>query len=193
MEDSICKNFAKKLKEIREKQGLSKGQLSSLADCDISYIGKIERSEKYPNLKMIAKLAVALGVSAKDLFACGLGNIIAEIDASKLSELTESAKVIGEVTADATFVYGDVVITMGEALNAWTGTLEKVFPTKGTDDMSDVEKGLKKKVRVDIEYLASMYDMLNDITTDEELIIYVNAGNYDAMVQKEMQIHRELW
>lgn len=68
MEDSICKNFAKRLKEIREKQGLSKGQLSSLADCDISYIGKIERSEKYPNLKMIAKLAVALGVSAKDLF-----------------------------------------------------------------------------------------------------------------------------
>ena len=51
MEDSICKNFAKRLKEIREKQGLSKGQLSSLADCDISYIGKIERSEKYPNLK----------------------------------------------------------------------------------------------------------------------------------------------
>jgi len=68
MEDSICKNFAKKLKEIREKQGLSKGQLSSLADCDISYIGKIERSEKYPNLKMIAKLAVALKVPAKDLF-----------------------------------------------------------------------------------------------------------------------------
>ena len=68
MEDSICKNFAKRLKEIREKQGLSKGQLSSLADCDISYIGKIERSEKYPNLKTIAKLAVALKVPVKDLF-----------------------------------------------------------------------------------------------------------------------------
>ena len=68
MEDSICKNFAKKLKEIREKQGLSKGQLSSLADCDISYIGKIKRSEKYPNLKMIAKLAIALNVKPKELF-----------------------------------------------------------------------------------------------------------------------------
>ena len=68
MEDSICKNFAKKLKEIREKKGLSKGQLSSLADCDMSYIGKIERGEKYPTLRMIAKFAVALEVPAKDLF-----------------------------------------------------------------------------------------------------------------------------
>ncbi|MBQ3544110.1 MAG: phosphoribosylformylglycinamidine synthase [Lachnospiraceae bacterium] len=81
-------------------------------------------------------------VAKEVLFAKGIGNIVAEIDASKLAELTDSAKVIGEVTADATFVYGDVVITMDEALNAWTGTLEKVFPTKGTDDMSDVDTGI---------------------------------------------------
>ena len=68
MIDSICKNFAKKLKEIREKKGLSKGQLSSLAGCDMSYIGKIERGEKYPTLKTIAKIAVALEVPAKNLF-----------------------------------------------------------------------------------------------------------------------------
>ena len=68
MEDNICKNFAKRLKEIREKKGLSKGQLSSLADCDMSYIGKIERCEKFPTLKMIAKLAIALDVPAQDLF-----------------------------------------------------------------------------------------------------------------------------
>ena len=66
MEESICKNFAKRLKEIREEKGLSKGQLSSLADCDMSYIGKIERSEKFPNHKMIAKLAIALEVPAKE-------------------------------------------------------------------------------------------------------------------------------
>lgn len=68
MIDSICRNFAKKLKEIREKKGLSKGQLSSLVGCDMSYIGKIERGEKYPTLKTIAKFAVALDVPAKDLF-----------------------------------------------------------------------------------------------------------------------------
>lgn len=65
---NICENFAKKLKEIREGKCLSKGQLSSLADLDMSYIGKIERCQKFPNIKTIAKLAIALEVPTKDLF-----------------------------------------------------------------------------------------------------------------------------
>ncbi len=65
---NICNNFAKKLKELRETKKLTKGQLSSLAGLDMSYIGKIERCEKYPNIKTIAKLAIALGVPVKDLF-----------------------------------------------------------------------------------------------------------------------------
>lgn len=64
----ICVQFATKLKQIREAKGLSKGQLSSLADCDISYIGKIERCEKYPTIKTIAKIAVALDIEPKELF-----------------------------------------------------------------------------------------------------------------------------
>lgn len=68
MIDDICKGFATKLQEIRISKGLTKGQLSSLADCDMSYIGKIERCEKFPNIKIIAKLAKALEVPAKDLF-----------------------------------------------------------------------------------------------------------------------------
>lgn len=68
MEEQICKNFAKKLKEIREKKGLSKGQLSSLAGCDMSYIGKIERCEKFPNLKMICKIARAFDLSPRHFF-----------------------------------------------------------------------------------------------------------------------------
>lgn len=68
MNGEICKNFATKLQEIRKLKGLTKGQLSSRADCDMSYIGKIERCEKFPNIKMIEKLADALGVHVKDLF-----------------------------------------------------------------------------------------------------------------------------
>ena len=51
--------------------------------------------------------------------------------------------------------------------------------------MKDVEINLTKKVKVNIEYETSMYDLLNNLTTDEELIVYVNAGNYDAMVQND--------
>ena len=68
MNSDICKQFATKLQEIREAKKFTKSKLSELADVDISYIGKIERGEKYPNLKTIAKLAQALDIPVKDLF-----------------------------------------------------------------------------------------------------------------------------
>ena len=37
--------------------------------------------------------------------------------------------VIGEVTEDGKFSYGDTVITEAEAVEAWKGTLERVFKT----------------------------------------------------------------
>ena len=63
-----CKKFAQIVKKIRDDKGYSKGKMSELIGCDISYIGKIERSEKFPNLKMIFKIANALEVPAKTLF-----------------------------------------------------------------------------------------------------------------------------
>lgn len=63
-----CKNFAENVKKYREIKGYSKSRMSELVGCDISYIGKIERAEKSPNLKMIFKIAEALDVPAKDLF-----------------------------------------------------------------------------------------------------------------------------
>ncbi len=68
MTDDLCRKFACNVKKYREAKGYNKGKMAELVDCDLSYIGKIERSEKYPNLKMIFKLAEALEVSAKDLF-----------------------------------------------------------------------------------------------------------------------------
>jgi phosphoribosylformylglycinamidine synthase len=46
-------------------------------------------------------------------------------------------KKIGTVNDSAAFTYGDVTVTMDEALAAWTKTLEKVFPTE-----SGVERSL---------------------------------------------------
>lgn len=67
LEDN-CKLFAKNVKKYREIRGYSKTKLSELVDCDLTYIGKIEKSEKYPNLKMIFKLADALEIPPKFLF-----------------------------------------------------------------------------------------------------------------------------
>lgn len=68
MENNYYKNFALNVKKYRELKNFSKGKMAELVDCDPSYIGKIERSEKYPNLKMIFKIAEALEIPAKCLF-----------------------------------------------------------------------------------------------------------------------------
>lgn len=60
--------FSDNVKKYRVAKKLSKTALATLADCDVSYIGKIERGEKYPNLKMVFKLAAALEIEPKDLF-----------------------------------------------------------------------------------------------------------------------------
>ena len=81
----------------------------------------------------------------RDLFAPGFGDIICEVPADKVGELSVTYTVIGEVTDHAKFTYKDgMEISMKEALDAWTGTLEKVFKTKGTDNMEKVESPLYK-------------------------------------------------
>lgn len=68
MNEDVCKLFATKVQQIREAKKLTKSQLSALAGLDMSYIGKIERCQKHPNIKTIAKLAEGLDVPVKDLF-----------------------------------------------------------------------------------------------------------------------------
>ena len=81
----------------------------------------------------------------RDLFAPGFGDIICEIPDGKVGELSVTYTVIGEVTDREAFEYKDgVTISMDEAMAAWTGTLEKVFKTKGTDNTAPVESPLYK-------------------------------------------------
>ena len=83
-------------------------------------------------------------VDPRDLFTAGYGDIIAEVPDGKVGELSISYTVIGEVTDRAAFEYSNTVITMDEALKAWTGTLEKVFPTRATEDTECVETPVYK-------------------------------------------------
>lgn len=76
------------------------------------------------------KLGVKLehNLDPRDAFAPGFGGIVAEVPDGKVGELSITYTLIGEVTGSG-FSYGNVSISMEEALEAWTGTLEKVFPT----------------------------------------------------------------
>ncbi|MCI8293522.1 MAG: phosphoribosylformylglycinamidine synthase [Hespellia sp.] len=108
-------------------------------------------SDRHGVIAAISKMAFGnqLGVKldaslpAEDLFAPAFGEIVAEVAAEKLSELESSATVIGEVTEDGNFTYGDVSISLEEAQSAWTKPLEKVFATKSSADCDmDVEEQL---------------------------------------------------
>ena len=90
------------------------------------------------------KLGVTIedSVSAEALYGAGFGNIVAEVPEEFLPIIKETipeAVVVGEVNADQTFHYKDMSIGMDEAINAWTGTLEKVFKTRATEDKTEIK------------------------------------------------------
>lgn len=93
------------------------------------------------------KLGVKIehNLDPRDFFAPGFGDVICEVADGRVGELASAYTVIGEVTDEAAFSYGNVNISMDEALEAWTGTLESVFKTKGTDDTQPVESPLYDK------------------------------------------------
>lgn len=70
------------------------------------------------------------GLSVESLFAKDYGSIIAEVPSDKLDQLTAEYTQIGLVTEQPNFVIGNVVISMQDALQAWTDTLESVFATR---------------------------------------------------------------
>ena len=96
------------------------------------------------------KLGVKLeGLSKEALLAKEYGSIILEVAPEQVKTLGVPCTVIGQVVAEPEFIYGDVVISMEEALKAWTGTLEDVFPTQ-----SDVEQ---KPVKSELFQADSIY------------------------------------
>lgn len=62
------KQFAKKLKQLRKKAGLSQEELGFRAGLHRTYIGSIERAEQNVSVDNIHKLAKALKVSVDELF-----------------------------------------------------------------------------------------------------------------------------
>ena len=90
------------------------------------------------------KLGVTIeeSVSAEVLYGAGFGNIVAEVPEEFLPIIKETipeAVVVGEVNADQIFRYKDMSIGMDEAIAAWTGTLEKVFKTRATEDKTEIK------------------------------------------------------
>lgn len=98
-------------------------------------------------------------------FAPLYGAIVAEVaeaDLAKLDAAGVNYTKIAKVQEEAKFTCGDVMITMDEALAAWTNTLEKVFPT-----VSDVEQ---KDVKIDTFDAKTVYTAKNQIAKPKVFI-----------------------
>ncbi len=100
------------------------------------------------------------------MFSPHFGKLVAEVPAGQVSLVEETiasameiyaekaakensgcgnqayCRVIGEVNDQKKFIYGAVEISMEEAIKAWTGTLEKVFPTIAVDGKEEIETGV---------------------------------------------------
>ena len=90
------------------------------------------------------KLGVTLdsAYSVEDLTKKCYGAILLEMPAEAVDKITCAYKVVGEVNDSKNFTYGDTVIPMEEALEAWTGKLEKVFPTSSNVEQKEVKNSL---------------------------------------------------
>ena len=78
-------------------------------------------------------------------FAPAYGEIVAEIaeaDLAKLDEKEVAYDRFGKILEEQAFVCGDEKVSMEEALEAWTGTLEKVFPTRSGVEDKKIETSL---------------------------------------------------
>ena len=94
------------------------------------------------------KLGVKIehSLDPRDFFAPGYGDIVCEVPDGLVGELSISYTVIGEVTDRAAFEYGSVSVSLDEALESWTKTLEDVFPTATGREKRGEEAALPERL-----------------------------------------------
>ena len=65
--DKSLELLGRKIRKLRQEQGLSQEAFAYVADIDRSYIGQIERGERNIAFSNMLKIARALGVKVSDL------------------------------------------------------------------------------------------------------------------------------
>lgn len=65
--DAILVALGRSVRKHREAKGISQEALAELADLDRTYISDIERGNRNPGIKNVARLAKALGITTAEL------------------------------------------------------------------------------------------------------------------------------
>jgi transcriptional regulator with XRE-family HTH domain len=91
--DNIVDLFGARLRALRRGCKLSQEVLAAKAGCDISTLGRTERGEVAPTIRMVAQLADALDISVADMFdfsGRSSGEVV-DLIKEKVSTLTREA------------------------------------------------------------------------------------------------------
>ena len=148
--------------ELPDYAGAMEGYGKLLDDIKAGRIISAYALEKRGLAEAVSKMAfgnklgvkVEHNVDPRDFFAPAWGDILCEVPDGKMGELAISYTVIGEVTDRGCFEYGNTVISMDEALAAWTAPLEDVFPTKTGKEASGEAAALEEKLyHIDAAYI----------------------------------------
>ncbi len=62
---------------------------------------------------------------------------------------------------------------------------KKVYLLNDINDKDTLERNIRKKMTVSLEYVTNMSELMYEVETDKEKILFVNSGNYDAMVEND--------
>jgi len=68
MEEQVITALGRRLRELRQTTGLSQEKFAAKAGLDRTYYAGIERGERNPSVKQLAKIAAALAVRIGILF-----------------------------------------------------------------------------------------------------------------------------
>ncbi len=95
------------------------------------------------------KLGVTIDdeVTYEELFGNGLGDLVLEITDAAVTFLKEKEVdylLIGEVSETSTITYKNMILSIEDAIKAWKAPLEKIFPTKKSDEDQAVAARLYK-------------------------------------------------
>ena len=88
--------------------------------------------QPFPRWHSVTKLGVKIehNLDPRDFFAPGFGDIIMEVPADKVGELSITYTLIGEVTDDGKFSYGNTVIIRGRSCRSMERNSGKSIPDR---------------------------------------------------------------
>jgi transcriptional regulator with XRE-family HTH domain len=65
---TLRKQFGKKLRHIRKRQGMTQEQFAELLDISVDFLSLVERGLNAPSFESIEAFSITLGIPVKDFF-----------------------------------------------------------------------------------------------------------------------------